>query len=255
MRRSTGTCSVCWRRASQLGPSDARPADGDDDEEPIAADAQPEDPLASGGVKADSGWEGTPEERPPAVDQLVPSAFGLTFCLDSGCDEPARRGVVGRVRAADQRGQARRASGPLGSGGGGPAAATSRFRCRRARSSRSRRTRPSPRSRAGAGARPRRAAARLAVSRQRAAGRRPALGRALAVPGRADGARADGAAVFVRRALDAVALAPEVDRGELAGLELLHRHSVELAVGHGVGVEATYAPGTPGPRHRAQDRG
>ena len=56
--------------------AERRTAESDDDE-PIAADAQPEDPLASGGVKADSGWEGTPEERPPAVEQLVPSAFGL----------------------------------------------------------------------------------------------------------------------------------------------------------------------------------
>ena len=54
-----------------------------------------------------------------------------------------------------------------------------------------------------------------------------------------------GAPVFVRRAIDSIALAPEVDRSELAGLEMLYRDTVELAVGHGVGVQATVAPGRP----------
>lgn len=56
----------------------------------------------------------------------------------------------------------------------------------------------------------------------------------------------DGAAVFVRRAIDAVGLAPDVDKVELAGLEMLHRDAVELAVGHGVGVETTASTDTPG---------
>ena len=55
----------------------------------------------------------------------------------------------------------------------------------------------------------------------------------------------DGRAVFVRRSLDAVALAPEIDRAELAGLEMQYRLSVELAVGHGVGVEVTEATDDP----------
>jgi hypothetical protein len=54
-----------------------------------------------------------------------------------------------------------------------------------------------------------------------------------------------GEPVFVRRSIDSIALAPEVDRSELAGLEMLYRDTVELAVGHGVGVEATVAPGRP----------
>ena len=64
----------------------------------------------------------------------------------------------------------------------------------------------------------------------------------------------DGRAVFVRRPIDSVALAPEVDRDELAGLEMLYRDSVELAVGHGVGVEAT-AHRPAGPRGAAPDGG
>ena len=70
------------------GTSPSRGAVGaDDDEDPIAADALPEDELAEGGTTADWGEEGTVEDRPPAVDQLVPSAFGLTFALDDDCTE------------------------------------------------------------------------------------------------------------------------------------------------------------------------
>ena len=71
----------------------------DEDEETIAADALPEDGLAEGGITSDSGEEGTVEDRPPAVDQLVPSAFGLTFALDDDCHELRVEAVVGRVRA------------------------------------------------------------------------------------------------------------------------------------------------------------
>src|SRR5271167_4300339 len=48
----------------------------------------------------------------------------------------------------------------------------------------------------------------------------------------------DGTPVFVRRSVQAAELAPELDRDELAGLEMLFRDRVELAVGHGVGVRA-----------------
>jgi hypothetical protein len=58
--------------------SRAAPAD-EDGVDPIAADLLPEDDLADGGLMADEGEEGMAEERPPAVDQLVPSSFGLTF--------------------------------------------------------------------------------------------------------------------------------------------------------------------------------
>jgi hypothetical protein len=56
---------------------------------------------------------------------------------------------------------------------------------------------------------------------------------------------ADGSAAFVRRQIDAIGLAPAVDREELAGLEMQYRESVELAVGHGVGVQVAEASGDP----------
>jgi hypothetical protein len=52
--------------------------------------------------------------------------------------------------------------------------------------------------------------------------------------------------VFVRRPIDAAALAPAADRAELAGLEMQYRASVELGVGHGVGVEAVEDADAPG---------
>src|SRR4051794_11328295 len=55
---------------------------GDDD---VGVDELPEDDFAAGGVTADTGEEGLPEARPAAVDQLVPSAFGLTFALEPDC--------------------------------------------------------------------------------------------------------------------------------------------------------------------------
>src|SRR3954453_19777347 len=62
-------------------------SDGDDPDELRAADVLPEDALASGTGGYDSIDEGTADDRPPAVEQLVPSAFGLTFAVDPGCDE------------------------------------------------------------------------------------------------------------------------------------------------------------------------
>src|SRR4051812_25737182 len=50
----------------------SRDGDGDGDEDPdadgsAAADELPEDELAAGGVTADSGEEGTVDDRPPAA--------------------------------------------------------------------------------------------------------------------------------------------------------------------------------------------
>jgi hypothetical protein len=222
-----------------------RPAT-EDDEDPIAADAQPEDPLANSSVSADSGWEGTPEERPPAVDQLVPSAFGLTFCLDPGCDTvevEASWGAYSRQSSEEKRedGRPARVWKRRPCGGGKPITFT----------------------RAGAiePFAPDAAEPKVTIQglvRERDGQRLVSL---FLVNGQeSDGGRlvdrwlcqasltvrgVDGAPVFVRRALDAVALAPKVDQVELAGLELLYRDAVELAVGHGVGVEATYAEGRP----------
>ena len=80
--------------------------DGDEDDDSIAAEALPEDELAEGGITADLGEEGTVEDRPPAVDQLVPSAFGLTFAIDGDCRE-LRVGHRGARTPADERGEAR----------------------------------------------------------------------------------------------------------------------------------------------------
>jgi len=218
----------------------------DDEDEPIAADAQPEDPLASASVAADSGWEGTPEERPPAVDQLVPSAFGLTFCLDAGCDTievEASWGAYARASSEEKRADDRPArvwkrrpcggTEPVTLSGAG---AISPFA-------------PDPaepdvtvqglvRERDG-----QRLVSLFLVNGQQADRKRSderwLCQASLTVRG------IDGAPVFVRRALDAVALAPKVDQVELAGLELQYRHAIELAVGHGVGVQATYAPDRP----------
>jgi len=43
----------------------------------------PDEELGIGDVTDDSGEEGQPEA--PAVEQLVPSAFGMTFVLEEGC--------------------------------------------------------------------------------------------------------------------------------------------------------------------------
>src|SRR4051812_30515108 len=66
-------------------PREPRNADDGEDEDPREADALSEDPLAA--ASTDSGAEGRAEERPAAVDQLVPSAFGMTFALEPRCAE------------------------------------------------------------------------------------------------------------------------------------------------------------------------
>ena len=70
-----------------------------------------------------------------------------------------------------------------------------------------------------------------------------------------DVSAADGSPVFVRRQIDAIGLAPAVDRVELAGLEMQYRASVELAVGHGVGVAGHRGRGGARSRHAAADGG
>ena len=89
-------------------PPPAPPAGGgDEDDDSIAFDALPEDDLADGGIMADEGEDGRAEDRPPALDQLVPSAFGLTFALDERLPGAACPGVVGRVLEGDERAVAR----------------------------------------------------------------------------------------------------------------------------------------------------
>ena len=78
--RAGSPSDASWPAASPA------PTGDDADDESAASDAQPEDELASGGITADSGAEGRPEERPAAIDQLVPSAFGLTVAVEEGCE-------------------------------------------------------------------------------------------------------------------------------------------------------------------------
>ena len=73
----------------------------------MAAELLPEDGLADGGITEDFGEEGTVEDRPPAVEQLVPSSFGLTFALDASVRRASCDGLVGCLRAADERASAR----------------------------------------------------------------------------------------------------------------------------------------------------
>src|SRR5579875_559144 len=67
--------------------ADAAAAGADDEEGSVGAELLPEDDLADGSISRDSGEEGQAEERPPAINQLVPSSFGLTFALDPSCEE------------------------------------------------------------------------------------------------------------------------------------------------------------------------
>ncbi len=219
-----------------------------DGEDPIAADSQPDDDLAGAGITSDSGEEGTPEDRPPAADQLVPSAFGLTFAVDADCTELLldvswgayflhtsdekldRDGRPARVWRRQPRGgqvtisiDQAGAIAPVTPDAEEPDVVV----------------RGIARDRDG----------HRLVSLFLVNGQVSGEGRsvhlwlyqaALAV------SAADGSAPFLRRRIDTIGLAPEIDREELAGLDMQYRASIELAVGHGVGVEVTEAPGEPG---------
>jgi hypothetical protein len=227
--------------------TDGSAATGEDGEQSIATERLPEDELARGAVGPDSGEEGTVEERPPAVEQLVPSSFGLTFALAPDCDRltiAASWGAYARETSEhllDREDKPARVWQRRSCGGevlieiGGPGsiepqvldAAEPEVLVR-------------------------------GIVRERAGHRLVSL---FLVNGQVgDGGRSvsrwlcqaelrvrhpAGEPVFVRRALDAVARAPDIDRVELAGLEMQYRDTVELVVGHGVGVAATEAPGDP----------
>ena len=219
----------------------------DDDDDNAAADELPEDGLATGGVTADSGEEGTAEDRPAAVDQLVPSAFGLTFALEAGCTSllvDARWGAYSRATSdekLDYEGRPARVWKRRGCGGEQPveippSGVIDPYR-------------PDPEEPEVIvhGLVRERGAHRLVTlflnNMQQADGGR-SVERWLAQSSLAVRA-ADGTPVFIRRSIDAVALAPAVDQEELAGLEMLFRDAVELAVGHGVAVETTCAADAP----------
>lgn len=212
----------------------------------VAADALPEDDLASGAGAYDSIDEGTADDRPPAVDQLVPSAFGLTFAVASGIHElevSASWGAYSRqasetihdaldkpakVWKRNQRGGSATIR-LTGHGAIEPVVVDEGFREVIVRGL--------VRVRDG-----HRLVSLFLVNEQQAVRRDVPLWLCQAqLSVRAP----DGAPAFERRAIDVTALTPEVDRQELAGLEMQYRSTVELAVGHGIGVEAVEAPDNP----------
>ena len=215
-----------------------------DDEDSIAADVLPEDELADGGVTADEGEEGTAEERPPAVDQLVPSSFGMTFALDGGCRELRLSASWGayskqtseeRIDASGRPARVwrrRECGGQVtvalsGSGSLGPFVPD--------------RDEPEVVIRGLA----RRRGTELLVSLFLVNTQLSDGGRSVPrwlCQASLSAEHPQGLPVFVRRSVPPGEMAPEVDREELAGLEMLFRDSVELAVGHGVGVRATESP-------------
>jgi len=219
----------------------------EDGDEPLSSELLPEDDLADGGIAQDSGEEGQAEERPPAIDQLVPSAFGMTFALDSSCRE--------LQVAASWGAYSRQTSEHRLTYDGRPARVWRRRECGGTRllaipaagaiepvvidpDEPEVVVRGLVRERDG-----HRLVSLFLVNEQWSDGGR-AVPRWLCQASLA-AAAVDGAAVFVRRSLDSVALAPEIDRAELAGLEMQYRDTVELAVGHGVGVQVTVAPEDP----------
>ena len=224
------------------------------DEDPIEADAQPEDELAGGGITADSGEEGTAEDRPPAIDQLIPSAFGLTFAIDDECDAllvEASWGAYARHTSEEKldwdnkpaRVWRRRPCGGAKRVSIGRAGAIAPFVPDEAEPEVI--VRGLVRERHG-----HRLVSLFLVNGQVGGGGRSVecwlCQASLSVE------HPDGRPVFVRRRIDTVAMAPAIDREELAGLEMQYRASVELAVGHGVGVEVTEALDAPGRGVRLQ---
>ncbi len=225
-----------------------------DDQDPAVLDLLPEDELAEGGITADSPDEGTVEDRPPAVDQLIPSAFGLTFALDGDCDTlevETSWGAYSRQTSEEKHGhddkparvwQRRPCGGTQRITVGGVGQITEFL--------------PDPdepevivrglvRERSG-----QRLVSLFLVNKQVADG-----GRAVQLwlcQASLSVRHPDDLPIFVRRPIDAVELAPAVDHDELAGMEMQFRSTVELAVGHGVGVEATESPDHPGRGIRLQ---
>ncbi len=244
------------RRALPADPrtSRANGAAPTDDDDPIAADALPDDDLAGGTIKWDTGAEGTAEDRPPSAEQLVPSAFGLTFAVAADCVElavDASWGAYSQQTSEEKRDHNDR-----------PARVWRRRPCggrvvvKVGRPGAIKALRPDAnepqvvvrgivREREG-----HRLVSLFLVNEQVSPGRRAVAlwlcQSALSV------AAIDESPVFVRRRIDAIGLAPAVDREEIAGLEMQYRASVELAVGHGVGVHVTEAPGEPGHGKRLQ---
>ncbi len=233
--------------AQQTADGDSSGSDGDEPEELLASDLLPEDDLASGAGGHDSIDEGAADDRPPAVDQLIPSAFGLTVALAQDCDElevTASWGTYNRKESETTRGAndkparvwKRQPSGGSvtikvgGAGALGPVVVDRAFPEVIVRGL--------VRERGG-----HRLVSLFLVNDQTVV-----TGRSVSqwlCQAELSVQAPDGAAAFVRRPIDVADLAPAVDRDELAGLEMQFRSTVELAVGHGVGVEAVEATDDP----------
>jgi len=202
----------------------------------------PDEELGIGDVTDDSGEEGQPEA--PAVEQLVPSAFGMTFVLEEGC---------GRLEIVASWGQySRGKSEQLETPSGQP-----RTVWRRAPAGGRPMTIDVPvdgdlgplapdddhprvvvrgRARRHGG---RRIVTLFLVNEQDELERG---GNAAWLFQAELRVRApDGAPVFARRSLVVPGAVPEVDRAELASLDMIYRHEGELAVGHGVATHAVHA--------------
>ncbi len=219
----------------------------EDNSDSIAADQQPEDPLGNSSEYADTGWEGAAEDRPPAIDQLVPSAFGLTFCVAGDCKALLVKTSWGAYSRA--------LSDETLTKDGHAARTWRRRQC--GGTCRVELPKPGPikafapdgdepevivrglvRERAG-----QRLVTLFLVNEQQASdGQSPhswCYQAKLTVQG------SEGSAVFVRSPIDTDALTPQIDREELLGLEMLYRSCVELATGHGISVQATHDTDTP----------
>ena len=219
----------------------------EDGEESVAADTLPEDGLADAGITADFGEEGTAEDRPPAVDQLVPSSFGMTFALDGECEELQATAGWGAYARQTSEHRLDRDGKPARVWQRRPCGGEVRFALS-GRGSLGPFTPDPDEPEVVVRGLVRRRGEQLLVSLFLVNAQLGDGGRSvprwccqasLAVE------HPDGRPVFVRRPVQAAELAPEVDRDELAGLEMLYRDSAELAVGHGVGVHATESPDAP----------
>jgi hypothetical protein len=208
-------------------------------------EAVPDEELGVGDAGEDVE-EGQPDAPAPAIEQLIPAALGMTFVLDAGC----RRLSVAASWGSYSRGKSETLETPTGA----------------------------PKSvwqRVPAGGRP------IVVDvpddgplgplvpdadhpevvvrgRSRMFGERRIVTLFL-VNGQDELERGgdaawlfqaellvrapDGAPVFASRSLVTPSAIPDVDRMELASLNMLYRHECELAVGHGIATHATHPPG------------
>jgi hypothetical protein len=224
-----------------LGGSSGRSSDEDEDG-PIEADAQPDDDLASVAVSADVGDEGKPEEQPPAVDQLVPSVFGLTFAIADDCKElrvTAEWGAYSRESSEEKltnEGRPMRVWRRRQCGGTKTIKVSDHGALEPFTPDKSEdevHVRGTVRDRDG----------HRLVSLFLVNGQVADQGRAVPMwllQASMSVEAADWAPVFVRRPINTVDMTPAVDREELAGLEMMYRSAVEIAVGHGVAAQATF---------------